>query len=288
MCRLFGVVSRHVEPHPEPLATAPRSLAALSPEHPHGWGIAAHDGKSWAIHKSPTCAQADPAFRAVASNARGRVVLAHVRKATVGKTGLDNTHPFRRDAWVFAHNGTISDVAWLERRTSQSRRREIAGDTDSERFFAFLMTTLDEVGATHGSRRAPSGLTHRAIAQAIEAATDRPRFGAVNFLLSDGDVLYAHRFGRSLYLSSEADVVRIASEVPHEGAWQELPERSLLCIDRIAAFAPEVQGCALRRGADSYKLISPHRLRFAQSMPRGPGLCPGPGRGADSPSSGPG
>ncbi|MDI1431124.1 class II glutamine amidotransferase [Polyangium sorediatum] len=247
MCRLFGVVSRHVEPHPEPLATAPKSLAALSPEHPHGWGIAAHDGKTWAIHKSPTCAHADPTFHTTASNARGRIVLAHVRKATVGKTGLTNTHPFRRDAWVFAHNGTISDVAWLERRTSQSRRREITGDTDSERLFALLMTALDDVGATYGSRRAPGGAVHRAIARVIEAATDRPRFGAVNFLLSDGDVLYAHRFGRSLYVSSEAGVVRIASEAPHEGAWQEVPERSLLCIE--GGVAPRVSSVEAKQRA---------------------------------------
>src|SRR5512139_2863733 len=104
MCRLFGVVSRHVEPHPEPLATAPKSLAALSPEHPHGWGIAVHDGRAWSIHKSPTCARGDARFHELARDARGRVLVAHVRKATVGKTGLQNTHPFRRDAWVFAHN----------------------------------------------------------------------------------------------------------------------------------------------------------------------------------------
>ncbi|MRG90749.1 class II glutamine amidotransferase [Polyangium spumosum] len=237
MCRLFGVVSRHVESPTEPLATAPKSLAALSPEHPHGWGIAAHDGKGWALHKSPTCAQADPAFRAIAASVRGRVVVAHVRKATVGRTELVNTHPFRRDAWVFAHNGTISDVGWLERRTSRSRRREITGDTDSERFFASLMTALDEVGATFGSRRAPRGVVDRALARFLEAATGRPRFGAANFLLSDGELLYAHRFGRSLFVSSEAGVVRIASEAPHGGDWREVAERSLLCID-MAALPP--------------------------------------------------
>ncbi len=230
MCRLFGVVSRHVEPHTEPLATAPKSLAALSPDHPHGWGIAAHDGKNWAVHKSPTCAQEDPAFRALAAEIRGRVVLAHVRKATVGNTNLVNTHPFRRDAWVFAHNGTIADVAWLDRRTSQSRRRETTGDTDSERFFAFLMTALDEVGATKGSRRAARGAAHGALAQALVAATSRSHFGAVNFLLSDGDVLYAHRFGRSLHVSTGPGVIRVASEAPHEASWQEVPERSLLCM----------------------------------------------------------
>ena len=38
-------------------------------------------------------------------------VVAHIRKATRGPVGLENTHPFQRELWgsywVFAHNGTL-------------------------------------------------------------------------------------------------------------------------------------------------------------------------------------
>ena len=42
------------------------------------------------------------------------MAVAHVRKATVGAPGLQNTHPFKRVLWgrdwVFAHNGTLPEV----------------------------------------------------------------------------------------------------------------------------------------------------------------------------------
>jgi glutamine amidotransferase len=234
MCRLLGAVSRRPESHPLSLAEAPRSLASLSPEHPHGWGIALHDGRGWALHKRPTCAQVDQQFRKVAQSLSGKVLVAHIRKATVGRTHVSNTHPFRRDAWMFAHNGTIEDIAYFERRTSASRRREVEGDTDSERFFAFLMTALDEVGAALGSRRAVRGAVDRALCSAVAAAVERPKIGAINFLLSDGEVLYAHRFGRTLHVrtDSAAGAVLLASEqVGVDDAWEEVPEGTLLRVD---------------------------------------------------------
>jgi predicted glutamine amidotransferase len=230
MCRLLGVVSRSIEAHPTALAEAPKSLAELSAAHPHGWGIAVHDGRQWSLERRPTCALADARFYEIARRARGRMLVAHVRKATVGRTVLANTHPFRRDGWVFAHNGTISDLDWLARRTSSARLREVEGDTDSERFFAFLMTALDNAGATKGSRASPEAAS-LALAKAVRSATERPKLGAANFLLSDGQVMFAHRFGRSLFISKDAGVARVASEAGHEGVWQEVPDRTLFRIE---------------------------------------------------------
>ncbi|WP_275976810.1 class II glutamine amidotransferase [Polyangium aurulentum] len=231
MCRLLGAVTKRVEGHPTSLAEAPKSLAALSHEHPDGWGIAVHDGRDWGLYRNATCARDDEQFRSIASSARGRVLIAHIRKATVGNIDLSNTHPFRRDSWVFAHNGTITDLDYMERRTSSARRCEIEGSTDSERFFAYLLTALDEAGATAGSRKASPGAAYRALRTAVHAATSQPRFGAANFLLSDGEVMFVHRLGRTLHTSSDANGVRVASEVPADGVWHEVPERTLLAIE---------------------------------------------------------
>ena len=42
-------------------------------------------------------------------------VIAHIRKATQGRTALENTHPFVRELWgrywAFAHNGHLVDYA---------------------------------------------------------------------------------------------------------------------------------------------------------------------------------
>lgn len=235
------------------LAEAPKSLAALSHEHPDGWGIAVHDGRGWDVFRNATCARDDERFRTLASAARGRVLIAHIRKATVGKNGLANTHPFQREGWAFAHNGTISDLDFLARRTSGQRRRQVEGDTDSERFFAYLLTALDEAGATSGSRKAPPGAAYRALRSAVDAAAVRPKFGAANFLLSDGEVMFVHRLGRTLHVASDANGVRVASEALADGVWHEVPERSLLAIE--AGTVPRV-GRETSRSAASLRHTS--------------------------------
>ena len=77
------------------------------------------------------------------------LLVSHVRRKTVGETSLVNTHPFERGRWVFAHNGTVEDVAWLRAQTSRERLAEVRGETDSELLFAWLLTRLDDAGAAH-------------------------------------------------------------------------------------------------------------------------------------------
>lgn len=232
MCRLLGAVSAEVVDHHHALRSAPRSLAELSPDHPHGWGLAVHDGRrGWDVHKSPACAKHDDRFHTLAHDARGRMLVAHVRKRTVGPTSLSNTHPFHRGRWVFAHNGTIHDLDHLDRRTSGARRAEIEGDTDSERFLAYLLTAIDAAGGSNGVHRAPPGAIDAAVGSAVDALVARPDFGAANFLLGDGEVLYACRNGRSLHLLEQRGLVMLASERPGDEPWPEIAEGSLLRID---------------------------------------------------------
>jgi predicted glutamine amidotransferase len=258
MCRLLGVVSSETTAFGFSLREGPRSLSALSKHHPHGWGLAVHEhGRGWDVQRHPSCAGEDARFCDAATRARGQVLVAHVRKATVGGTSIANTHPFRRGAWVFAHNGTIAHTAWLEQRTSPERAREVEGETDSERLFAFVLTQLDEVGASNGSAGAID-LIDGKIEGSVRRMLERPGFGATNFLLSDGEVVYAHRFGRTLHVleRGEGDAVRpsrplpptravletpwserrvavlLASERLTDEPWRELPERALLRVQR--------------------------------------------------------
>lgn len=240
MCRLIGACSAEVTDYAFCLRGAPRSLAALSPDHPHGWGLAVHDGHaSWSLSRNPACARDDEGFSRAAERARGRILIAHIRKRTVGPTSVWNTHPFRRDGWVFAHNGTIDDLDYLAANSSSARLAEIEGETDSERYFAFLLTAADE---TDG---APDAVG-RAIARALDGAMKRPSFGAANFLLSDGHALFAFRFGRSLHVLDRGRVspslassnthrrrsaILVASERLSDEPWDEIPDGALLRID---------------------------------------------------------
>jgi glutamine amidotransferase len=197
------------------------------------------------------------------------VLIAHIRQKTVGPTSLQNTHPFAQSGWVFAHNGTVKDQAYVRGRTSAARLAEVTGDTDSEVLFAYLLTRLDEVGCGSLGRPPPvvgaqpqlrptedaRASATRALATATAELREK-KVGAFNFLLSNGSSCFVHRFGRSLYIlerrpdppqssASSLDeqaalmkwrmrrpAVLVASERLTDERWDELPEGTFLRLDR--------------------------------------------------------
>ena len=265
MCRLVGIVASEITEFGLVLKEAPRSLARLSREHPDGWGIAAHGGPGsipppseqsphhgvWRVHKGTNPAGECARFLEIASRSAGTVLIAHVRQKTVGPTSIENTHPFVRSGWVFAHNGTLVDHVALRAETSPERLAQIQGDTDSEVLFAFLLTRLDAAGLSRvGTCPTAREEATRVLAVTTEELRTR-RVGAFNFLLSDGSSCFVHRFGRSLFLlerkrheSREASAeptppswtprrqaVLVASERLTEEPWTEVPDGSLLRLD---------------------------------------------------------
>jgi glutamine amidotransferase len=257
MCRLIGIVASEPTEFGLCLTEAPRCLARLSREHPDGWGLAIHDARGWGVHKGTDCADVDARFREVAARSRGNVLVAHVRQKTVGPTCIANTHPFARDGWVFAHNGTIkkSGIDTLRARCSAGRLAEVSGDTDSELLFAYFLTRLDASGflllADERARAAATSLldtTTRELRANVE--------GAFNFLLSDGATCFAHRFGRTLFVlergpgvvdsrpiapgaalltqwTARRRAVLVASERITDEPWREIPDGTLVRVDRL-------------------------------------------------------
>ena len=259
MCRLLGIVSSEPAEFRIVLREAPRSMAALSREHRDGWGLAvfalpANGGDGWRLHKGIACASEDEQFHRLAVGSRGELLIAHIRQRTVGHTSLENTHPFRSGRWVFAHNGTIKDVDFVRAGTSHARLEEIRGQTDSELFFAFIMSRLDAAGLADSPASLATDAVVTKVAKDARARTD---FGALNFLLSDGETLYAHRLGRTLCIlergpddvvrsvrssrdgtlvqtpwSQRASAIIIASERMTDEPWQTIEDGILLRIDR--------------------------------------------------------
>lgn len=256
MCRLLGIVSSERTNFHFSLHAAPRSLASLSDEHPHGWGVGVYEaGHGWRLRKRPVRARECEHFYEASTSMHGELLLAHVRSRTVGEASAANTHPFRRERWVFAHNGTITNTDFLRDRTSQERLRHVEGQTDSELFFSYLLTCLDAAGVT---AEPASERTDRVLCQAMTEALAQPSFGACNFLLSDGEVLYSHRFGRTLFVlerhprdrvcthreshetgaaidtpwTPQRHAILIASEEMTAEPWVEVSEGMLLRCDR--------------------------------------------------------
>ena len=112
-------------------------------------------------------------------------VIAHIRRATVGSRALENTHPFQREMWgrywTFAHNGTLKEF----RPPLEGRYRPV-GATDSERAFCYL---LERLLAAYPEGTGDLKALHGTIG---EVAAYFREHGECNFLLSNGDVLFAH------------------------------------------------------------------------------------------------
>lgn len=230
MCRLLGIVSARACEARDLLREAPRSLAKLSQEHRDGWGVAVHRSPlGWSVHKGILQASEDTVFHALAASTQGELVVAHVRQKTVGETSIANTHPFSDGGFVFAHNGTVRDVPFLETMVADDRRARFKGDTDSERLFHALLTRFERDGVSPAEPLA----FRRSFVSFFRDLRSREGLGSFNVVLSDGKTLWAHRFGRTLAVlrRDAADAgcsVLIASERLTDEAWVEVPDGTVL------------------------------------------------------------
>lgn len=244
MCRLFAQHAdpRHL-PH-EPLCVARNALRMQSHRHRHGWGIGWYDPAGVQLRRGVMPAHADQAFVAAAREARSEIVLAHVRDASVGRVIEENTHPFRHDRWLFAHNGTVARyrrVAQvrraLEAEIDRPYRALLRGETDSERCFYVFLSRL---GARLPAGRRPELEDVRAalaatVTTVVRLADRRPaKPSSLNLLVTNGEVLAVCRRGRTLHVAphiASSGVFAIASEPIGAGPWREVPEGGFVGID---------------------------------------------------------
>ncbi|MFL6694886.1 MAG: class II glutamine amidotransferase [Ramlibacter sp.] len=153
--------------------------------HGDGWGIAFFEGRGIRHFVDRQAAAHSPVAELIRRYPiQSRNVIAHIRKATQGEVALENCHPFVRELWgrywVFAHNGDLKDFA---PRLHASFRP--VGTTDSERAFCWLM---QELAKSHAGVPSVAELT----LTLRELASRIARHGPFNFLLSNGEALWAH------------------------------------------------------------------------------------------------
>lgn len=154
--------------------------------HADGWGIAFFEGKGVRLFLDPQPSAQSPVAELVRHYPiRSLNVIAHIRKATQGVVSLENTHPFQRELWgqywVFAHNGNLPQF-----QPALDGSFMPVGNTDSERIFCWLLQSLRQ-----RFDDAPPG--RDALFDAIhELTTPLAAMGIFNYLLSNGDSLYAH------------------------------------------------------------------------------------------------
>jgi glutamine amidotransferase len=178
-----------------------------------------------------------------------KLFFAHVRASTGTSTSRENCHPFRRDRFLFMHNGAIGGFEHVRRDIEQMISPDLyvhrLGTTDSEAFFLLALTNglADDV---------PGALaeTIRQTMDVMEKAKIARPF-RMTAAIADGEKIYAVRFSSdrqapSLYyavggevtvedhqvrFTGGAETVIVLSEPLDEqgNEWFEIPEGHILC-----------------------------------------------------------
>lgn len=224
MCEIFGLSSLSDFEANEYL----KVFFSHSSHHPHGWGLACIGRNSALVEKeSVSASKSNYLKERLSQPVESRIMLAHIRYATIGNVEYKNCHPFtgkdntgRR--WTLIHNGTIFDYAPLN-----SYVRTQMGDTDSERIFLYFLDKLNGEQVKKGSRL----LFEERFALFDSIICDMAKDNKLNLLFSDGKYLYAHTNCKgTLYYLTKNNSAMLATVPLSDEAWQPLP------FTRLTAF----------------------------------------------------
>jgi predicted glutamine amidotransferase len=230
------------------------SRMGAEPTNGDGFGLGWYGaGEGPAVYRSVSPAWGDPNLRELAAHVESPLFLAHVRAAIGSPVQETNCHPFRRDGWLFVHNGFIADFDRMRRNLMLALEPdlfcEVHGSTDTEVVFNLALT--------FGLQDDPIEALERTVGLIEKEAGEQGIAGAVQgtFGVSDGTTLWAVRYStegpaRSLFASADAEAIRrlhpdnerfqrltaddrlIVSEPFSDlpGVWQEIPQGTAVTV----------------------------------------------------------
>lgn len=236
MCRLLGYVSLQPQSFAQAVGEKLPEFISLSSVHCDGWGVATFDHNADESHltRAPEIAQGSQTFKETISNTKADGALLHLRWATSGiPVSENNTHPFISHGYSFIHNGAIYPANALDSSISQKFKSEIKGETDSERYFYFILSEIEKHGLVEGVISA---------VREIKAAHDFSSINAMLMTESHFITVCEHDPERKpswavdgyydlFYKFNDGDLV-VASSGWDQSGWKNLPNHSLLVVER--------------------------------------------------------
>jgi len=255
MCRLYVFHSTEQTKVECTLVHAQNALLAQSRQdlsgqsHSHGWGVATYQANRPHVEKNAWAAYHGEHFARAAAKIYSNTVIAHIRRATVGGSAIENTHPFHYGDWTFAHNGTVPMFDEIRPRLLNAMSSELAqsikGQTDSEHLFHYALSLIEqhqEFSVTDIVRTVV-----RNVVEWVEQLDPSAKIG-LNLVLSDGERIGGTRLGRTLHSVTRTGVydceicgfphihhepdrehraVVVASEPITQESWVEIPDGSV-------------------------------------------------------------
>jgi len=158
----------------------------VTDHHADGWGIAFFEDKACRLFIDHQSSATSPIAEMVKRYPiKSKNTIAHIRKATQGHIQLENCHPFMRELWgrhwIFAHNGDLKNYSPFLTGVYQP-----VGTTDSELAFCALLQGLRKAFPT---TQPPLDELFAVLGTLTREIT---QFGVFNFLMSNGQALFAH------------------------------------------------------------------------------------------------
>ncbi|MGB3771248.1 MAG: ergothioneine biosynthesis protein EgtC [Rhodococcus sp. (in: high G+C Gram-positive bacteria)] len=231
MCRHLGYLGPDISVG-EVVTTGPTSLMSQTwaPRNMRGGGTVNADGfgAAWwsageaSAFRSAMPMWSDPAVTDTLTHVRSTAVLAAVRSATVGMpVERSACAPFVSGKWAFSHNGVVS--GWPQSLTSMASNLPVhalmtlPAPTDSAVLWAILrerLIAMDPAEAVGG------------VVTEADAAAPASR---LNFLLGDGESLWATTLYHSLSVYRDESSVIVSSEpLDDRPGWEPVPDRHLV------------------------------------------------------------
>lgn len=233
MCRLLGIVS-NVKTEPEifesfreQCITGCVKASHREPGHLDGWGLGFLKDGRMEVVKSGKDARSDKLYEETYPLiVQSQVIIGHIRKATdpLTKGVAEFAHPFAKEGWVFAHNGSVS--------FNQQMKSRYPNLIDSQIVLEMILSKI------RGSQR-----IYEEMVEVITELSQKEKLSALNFLLTNGRIFICYRFFDendpenpgyyTLYKEMEKERILIASEplAGDKSGWQPLELGELMLIE---------------------------------------------------------
>jgi len=222
---------------------------AVKGKQSDGWGISFYVGRIPIVFKSEKAVyEEEDKFREVVKSTRGKIIIAHVRKAS-NPRGLsrkklispENSQPFHYSNYVLAHNGSINIPDEVTKRLGPYRDL-IKSNNDSEIYFYLLLSLIEKEGDIVTAFKKIEKTLVEIFLEEKPSKFNIP-FTSLNTVFSDGEKLYSFTryltdLGKSICYGDSPvfemcfrvgrDSIIIASEKIDRNTWYPLRNNNLL------------------------------------------------------------
>ncbi len=178
MCRLLAFSAKNQTTIPDFIGKDFSQFVALSNIHHDSWGVVLENEKNLTLLKAAETAATSSTFDSTICHTSGTGGLLHFRWASPGlPVKQENAHPFTYQDISFIHNGALAPYDALLGEIDETLLESRQGETDSELFFLFVLTKIQQSDFVTGTLKA------------ITAIRNSFKYSSVNSIIMNSDFL---------------------------------------------------------------------------------------------------